>query len=578
MKYNNPIIGGFHPDPSICRVGADYYLATSSFEYFPGIPVFHSRDLIHWEQIGNCVAHAAELEPEGMSFAAEGFRAFYGNIHDSGGIWAPTIRYEKGLFYVTATVDGCGNFITRSSNPSGPWSKPVWVPVGGIDPSLFFENGKDYYCTNQSLHPGQEEITMCEINPETGELLSGQRTLWNGIGGGFLEGPHLYHIDGFYYLLAAEGGTSFNHMITLARSGSLWGPYEGCPWNPILTNVHDTGKQVQCSGHGDLVKDCQGNFWIVHLATRLSRRTMTHLGRETFLTPARWVDGWLYADNDKKASLVCEGPLQTEPAQTKQVPQPAVQEPTQTTTQAKQMPQPTVQESTQAKQMPQPAIQEHAHHKKAAGEASCVWQADFRSCKWEPEWIFLRAYHKSSYRRGDGILNLYPAPVSLSDKTKSPTFAAVRQPDFDFELEAGFTFPSSRIGDEAGLALRLSSDFYYCFCIRRTGEGIFLCAGRKIEDIWHTDCEIALPSMEDSPIFLKIQGCKEYYLFSYALGDSPDKPVINYRAVARPSTRFLSTDLAGRCFTGTVMGLYALCGGKTDSVMRVSRFCVRTGP
>ena len=159
MKYQNPIIRGFNPDPSICRVGEDYYLVTSSFEYFPGIPVYHSRDLVNWEQIGNCIQ-----SPEDFPFQ---------KVADSGGVWAPTIRYEDGMFYVTATFDAYGNFIVHTENPRGTWSKPVWVKVGGIDPSLYFENGRAYYCTNQSLHPGQEEISLYEIDLEKGTVIAG---------------------------------------------------------------------------------------------------------------------------------------------------------------------------------------------------------------------------------------------------------------------------------------------------------------------------------------------------------------------------------------------------------------------
>ena len=146
MEYHNPVLKGFHPDPSICRSGSDYYLVTSSFEYFPGIPVYHSSDLVNWTQIGNCVQDADAFP--------------MADVKDSGGIWAPTIRCENGMFYVTATLSGYGNFIVSSPDPAGPWSKPVWVPVGGIDPSLYFEDGKAYYCTNASLHPGREEITL----------------------------------------------------------------------------------------------------------------------------------------------------------------------------------------------------------------------------------------------------------------------------------------------------------------------------------------------------------------------------------------------------------------------------------
>lgn len=286
MKYHNPIIPGFNPDPSICRVGEDYYLVTSSFEYFPGIPIYHSRDLVNWEQLGNCLTC-----PQGFPYAKVG---------DSGGVWAPTIRYETGTFYVTATFDSCGNFLVTASDPAGPWSEPVWVNVGGIDPSLYFEGGRAYYCTNQSLHSGQEEITLWEINVNTGVVLGEGKTLWTGIGGGHLEAPHIYHIGKYYYLLTAEGGTSFNHMVTVARSSSLWGPYAGCPGNPILTNVHDTEKSVLCTGHGDLFQDHQGSWWMVHLSIRTARRTMSHLGRETFLTPVFWQDDWPCVSNKKR--------------------------------------------------------------------------------------------------------------------------------------------------------------------------------------------------------------------------------------------------------------------------------------
>ena len=153
MKFQNPIIKGFHPDPSICRVGEDYYLVHSSFEYFPGIPIFHSRDLVNWEQIGNCISRAEQMNLR-----------YVGN---SGGIWAPTIRYDRGIFYVTATLEQYCNFIVSTSDPRSEWSDPVWVPVGGIDPSLYFENGRAYYCTNQSIHPGKEEITLEEIDIHT---------------------------------------------------------------------------------------------------------------------------------------------------------------------------------------------------------------------------------------------------------------------------------------------------------------------------------------------------------------------------------------------------------------------------
>lgn len=498
MKYFNPIIRGFNPDPSICRVGEDYYLVTSSFEYFPGIPVYHSRNLVNWEQIGNCVQGAEDFP--------------FMDASDSGGVWAPTIRYEVGKFYVTATFESRGNFIVHTTDPAGKWSKPVWVPVGGIDPSIYFEEGRAYYCTNQSLHPGQEEISLYEIDVESGVLKGEGRTLWSGIGGGHLEAPHVYRVGEWYYLLTAEGGTNFNHMVTVARSRALWGPYEGCPWNPVLTNVHDTSKEVLCAGHGDLFCDHRGNWWMVHLAIRISRRTMTHLGRETFLTPVIWQGDWPQVENHKKAVLDGEGPLWSE--------------------------------------------QKRGRN----------WEADFHASEWEPEWIFLREPQKGAYVRGGGELRLYPSQVHFSDR-RNPVFAAVRQMDFEFEMEAEFTFEPCEIGDEAGIGIVLSSQFYYCFVKKRTEEGDFLVLEKNAEDMHQAACRIPMPEGE---LYLSVRGEKEFYYFSYSLdGES-------FYEAAKASTRFLACEVSGRCFTGTVAGLYAACCRETKAVMKVRRFRIRS--
>ena len=497
-KYKNPVLRGFHPDPSVCRVGKDYYLVTSSFEYFPGIPIFHSRDLVNWKQIGNCCSQSEHYPLE--------------QVKDSGGIWAPSIRYAKGRFYVTATLEKYGNFIISSTYPAGEWSDPVWVNVGGIDPSLYFEGERAYYCTNATLHPGTEEITLSEINPDTGELLTPLQTIWTGIGGGFMEAPHIYYVDGWYYLMTAEGGTNFNHMITMARSRSVWGPFESCPNNPILTNAHDTSKQVQCSGHGDLIEDHNGNWWIFHLATRLSRRTMTHLGRETFLTPVSWKEGWLKVENRRKAMLEEEGPLW-------------------------------VQQVTETE-----------------------WSADFTRKEWEPEWIFLRNPQKEKYSRENGKLHIYPSLISLEEQ-KNPSFAAVRQPDFDCVIEAEYEFEPKMIGDEAGIAVLLSGDFHYRFGKVKTAEGDFLILERRVEDICHRDCQIPL---QNDPLKLRILADKEKYYFEYVSEEGM------YQTAAAASTRFLSCELAGKCFTGTVIGLYTLCVHETTAVMEISDFRYRT--
>lgn len=291
MNYRNPVIRGFNPDPSICRVGNSYYLVTSSFEYFPGIPIYHSTDLLNWELIGHCITRETQLKMEG--------------IKASGGIWAPTIRYYNGRFYVTATFSEHGNFIVYTDNPSSEWSDPIWTDMDGIDPSIFFENGKMYYCANDCGSRGGngEGISLAEMNPETGKVIGEIKRIWTGTGGGFLEAPHIYHIGEWYYLLAAEGGSGFGHMTTAARSRNLFGEYEACPDNPILTNRHDTSKLVGCSGHSDLFKDTNGHWWIVHLATRKTSGTMSSIGRETFLTPVVWENEFPVVKNARKASL-----------------------------------------------------------------------------------------------------------------------------------------------------------------------------------------------------------------------------------------------------------------------------------
>lgn len=500
MKYNNPIIKGFHPDPSICRVEEDYYLVTSSFEYFPGLPVYHSRDLVNWKQIGNCVQRGEEFPMD--------------DAPDSGGIWAPTIRFYRGKFYVTATLAQKGSFIISAANPAGKWSSPVWIPVGGIDPSLYFEDGRAYYCTNQSLHEGKEEITLSEIDPETGAVAAAQKSIWGGMGGGYLEAPHIYHIDGWYYLIAAEGGTNFNHMATIARSRGLWGPYEGMKGNPLLTNVHDTTKQIQCSGHADLVEDHRGNWWLVHLGIRLARRTMSHLGRETFLTPVVWRDGWPTVENDRKAVLECDGPLWKEQ------------------------------------------------------NTDYFWKADFSQETWEPEWIFLRKPLRENYFRGDGCLQMRPSPVTFCDG-KSPSFAAIRQPDFQCVIRLKFSFTAEE-GDEAGIALYHGQQFHYRFCMRREGPDTLLVLVKTAEDFEQqvSVCSLDTGELADTgerELELIIRADSQNYRFYYCVDGGEE------HFAASASTRFLSCEVVGRSFTGTVVGPYAVAAAP-DHVMTVKAF------
>ncbi|MEU7531899.1 glycoside hydrolase family 43 protein [Saccharothrix sp. NPDC042600] len=273
-KFDNPVVGGFFPDPSVCRVGDDYYLVCSSFEYFPGVPVLHSRDLVHWRQIGNVLDR-----PEQLPLPADAVA--------SRGIYAPTIRHHDGLFYmITTNVSHGGNFIVTATDPAGPWSDPVWIDLPGIDPDLAWDEDGNCWCAFQG-------VQVARIDPLAGEVLEGPWPIWSGTGLQWPEAPHLYRIGDWWYLMIAEGGTERGHTVAIARARSPRGPYEPAPHNPILTH-RGTDRPVQSTGHADLVSTPDGEWWMVLLATRPRGFTPGFhvLGRETFLTPVEWVDGW----------------------------------------------------------------------------------------------------------------------------------------------------------------------------------------------------------------------------------------------------------------------------------------------
>lgn len=280
----NPILRGFYPDPSICRVGEDFYMATSSFSYFPGVPVFHSRDLCEWEQIGHVLDRPEQLPLNGKQI--------------SGGIFAPTIRYHEGVFYmITTNVDHGGNFIVTASDPAGPWSKVHWIAnAPGIDPSLFWDDdGSAYMLGTAGMMDGGMPIWMCEIDLQEMKLVGERKPIWGGalIGAAAPEAPHLYKKDGWYYLMIAEGGTEHFHAVTIARSRDIWGPYEGNPGNPIMTHRHLGENYPICNtGHADLVELADGSWYIVMLASRIYGGYHKNLGRETFLAPVEWELEW----------------------------------------------------------------------------------------------------------------------------------------------------------------------------------------------------------------------------------------------------------------------------------------------
>ena len=517
MRYQNPILRGFNPDPSICRVGKDYYLVTSTFEYFPGIPVYHSRDLINWKQIGNCIER-----PEQLDFTG---------VRSSEGIWAPTIRYEQGVFYVTATFSGRGNFYVTSTNPATGWSDPVWVDFTGIDPSIFFEDDEMYYCANdigdrQKKH-GSEGFSLAKMDKVTGKVLGEIRRIWTGNGGGWVESPHIYHVGEYYYLFASEGGTNQGHMVTVARSRNIWGPYEGCPENPILTNRDDTSKQISCSGHCDLVEDTYGNWWIVHLGTR-SDRGLTNLGRETFLMPVTWVDGWPVIGWDKKSHLVVDLPdrclLRKESfGVSSHIPV-------------------TEQELTQQ-------------------ALSRMWNCNFESETWEPQWLFRRIPDMQKIQRGNGKLILDAADGKLEDAFGTVSGVFLRPLDKKCSVETVLDFEPTLDGACAGLTAYLTEDYFYRIMkIREAGKN-YLVVERRMEDVVVEAFRQEVPT---GKLMLKIANDGEKYHFSYGLqkedlltSQQDAKEADTLQEVATAATKFLSTEIVGKSFTGTLFGVFA---------------------
>jgi xylan 1,4-beta-xylosidase len=273
---HRPVIAGFHPDPSVCRVGEDYYLVCSSFEYFPGVPVFHSRDLLHWTQLGNALDRPSQLR-------------LPLDTPSSAGIYAPTLRHHDGRFWLIVTnVSDGGNLLFTATDPAGPWSDPVRLPeVPGIDPDIAWDADGSCWCTVAG-------VQQVRLDPHTGEVFGPPQRLWSGTPGASApEAPHLYQIGDYWYLLIAEGGTERGHGVSIARGRAPSGPFEPCPRNPILSHRSST-HPVQNTGHADLVQSPDGSWWMVLLGVRPGGGTPGWhvLGRETFLAPVTWEDGW----------------------------------------------------------------------------------------------------------------------------------------------------------------------------------------------------------------------------------------------------------------------------------------------
>jgi xylan 1,4-beta-xylosidase len=288
----NPLISGFNPDPSIAAANGAYYLVTSTFEYLPGIPVYRSTDLVSWTHIGNVATR-----PEQVSVT---------DVPTGGGVWAPTIRYHDGVFYVIVTIAmsprGCVVF--TAADPAGPWSDGITIEgVDGIDPDLAWDDDGTAYVTFSGLYTSGGQlgqhlgIQQVRVDLAAGKALEEPRSLWSGTGLKFPEGPHLYRRGDYWYLLIAEGGTERGHSVSVARGHSPEGPFEGCPANPVLS-ARSTFRPIQNTGHADLVVTPDGGTALVLLGNRPLGLTQSFspLGRETFITPVSWAGEWPQPD------------------------------------------------------------------------------------------------------------------------------------------------------------------------------------------------------------------------------------------------------------------------------------------
>lgn len=487
MTYTNPVIKGFYPDPSVCCHDGKYYLVCSSFQYFPGVPLFESGDLVNWKQIGYVLTRHSQVMLD--------------KINSSGGVFAPTIRCNNGRFYMVTTNDTTHqNFYVYTDDIHGEWSEPIYVDQGGIDPSLYFEDGRTYFMSNGADDNGEGGVVQCEIDIATGKKLSPSRCIWKGSGGRYLESPHLYKINGTYYLMAAEGGTEYGHMITCARASSVWGKFEGCPNNPVLTNRNKAPFIIQGIGHGDLVQDKYGDWYVLSLGFRQQHiwRPFHHLGREVFLTPVRFgEDGWFTCGRDG------------------------------TTDESYEMQGSHVQNEQRV--------------------------FTFENTDWGVEWCYLRRASPENYEVSRDKAVLHGTGITL-DMTDSPTFIGMRQRDFHMELRTTVSVSGGSDDTPAvgGVTAYITENEHYDLALEQTGQGCRAVLMLNIGGIKHRQCELAVNGA--SAELIMRSNCFEYSFF--VVQDGQEK------YLGSGSTKYLSSEVA-EGFTGVMTALYAV-GGRAE--------------
>ncbi len=478
VTYTNPVIPGFYSDPSVCRVGDDYYLITSTFEFYPGVPVFHSKDLIHWEQIGHCI-HRKEQIPENLN------------------IFAATLRYHNGTFYmITTNVSTKGNFYVTASDPAGPWSDPVWIDVQGIDPDLFFDDDGRTYVISSNF-----ELT--EIDLETGKLIGEKQKVWFGAGGRYPEAPHIYKKDGFYYLMAAEGGTEEAHSVTISRSNSIWGPYVNNPANPIAAhaNVAGMGLPIQGVGHADIVQAHNGSWWMVIHGYRSVTGYPPHhiLGRETCLVPVSWPEGsWPIVNGNGTIPVKLTVPT---------LPQVAFD--------------------------PKPVRTEFD--------------------KEEPgmEWNTIQPPNDNNFDLNpeEGKLTLNGSALRIGENG-NPAFIGRRLTDIQFSATTRLDFNPKNENEEAGIILLNNGSHFDLLVSTKKGHRYLVVKLQFGQTLYQSE-EIAL---KPGAVDLRIEGTGPEFIFSFSQNGK------DFKTIEKADARFLSTETVG-WFAGVYVGLYATGNG-----------------
>ena len=526
-EYQNPILAGYHPDPSVVRVGKDYYLINSTFGFFPGIPIFHSTDLVNWVQIGNAVNDSKAFNYDGLHLGYQG-------------VYAPAIEYKDGVFYIINTCIGCGgNFVVTAKNPAGPWSDPIWMPhLVGIDPSIFFDNdGKTYVVhhrdpdLDKKRYPAHTALWIMEVDPVTFEPRSddimlidgGDETPWNT---DYHEGPHLYFVDGSYYLSAPGGGTGYFHQQLIYRSSHIYGPYEANPNNPILTQwglPDDREHPVTATGHADMFEDTHGDWWAVFLGTRVYDLTAVpqdpgnfHTGRETFMLPVTWKDGWPTI-------------LEKDTALPYRVKRP---------------------------QLPRAKTVERAT------TGNFTIREDFTESKLGPHWLFIRTPHTQWWRSGGGALHIQPRAEGIG-QYQQPSFVGRRLAHLSASFSTKLVFSPQAVGDEAGLLAIQNDEHFYTLGLGHDESGDTVVRVRRragadtpVAGVILKEQKITLPLGD--PVYFQMNVNKGVLDLLYSTTGKDYKLLLE-----NADANVLSTAMAGG-FTGAVVGMYALGGGEPD--------------